>query len=184
MKDGKMIIASGTLPVTFNLDNMLKVGLIKLREGEGMDQHDMVVNKQREILEKLEPETLRDMIFNLWEALSDTEKERDEWTAAYAKELKLKCEAENKLEAKNSEALMWERHSVAKEALLSALSFETEELETAMSDLHNYCTALKQANDWRQEENDKLREDISQLIEQHLDTGPMLPKNGVTISYT
>ena len=42
------------------------------------------------------------------------------------------------------------------------------ELEEKYSDLHKYCTSLKQANDIRQAENEKLHNQI-------LDTGPMPP---------
>ena len=37
MEDDKIMIASGTLPVTFNFDNMLKVGLIKLADEEAQE---------------------------------------------------------------------------------------------------------------------------------------------------
>ena len=142
MKDGKMIIASGTLPVTFSLDNMLKVGLIKLREGESMDQHDMVVNKQREILDALEPETLKEMIFDLWAALHDEE----DRVAGLAMDL-LNMNAE-----KNNQSDTIRKH----DEVYSQQVAQIRELKAEIAGLHN----------------------------QILDTGPMLPKNGITISYT
>jgi hypothetical protein len=116
-------------------------------KGDSMDVEDLVVNKQREILDALEPETLKDMIFDLWAALDGAQKDRDDWTAAYGKELKIKCDLEKKFDEIHQEALMWERNAVAAQAREATAIYELEEEQLACNRVfnkyENACTEIK-----------------------------------------